>query len=1065
MQIARLVRATSVIAAMAFALTTTWAVTAEAQETGTVAGTVTRAEGGALSGAQVSLPDLQMGTLAGDNGSFRIEDVPVGTHTLQAQVIGYGIQTRQVTVTAGETASVSFVLQRSAVEVEGIVATALGISREERSLGYSTDEIQGDELAEVPTDNFSVTLTGKAAGLQVKDLGNIGGSTSVTLRGFNSISGSNQALFVVDGVPMNNESNYECNANCAGSWNGSGFAGGISAVDYGNGVQDINPQDIESVSVLKGANAAALYGSRASNGVILVTTKKGQGTDGFRVTASGSSTWGTPLIVPTNQNLYGGGQQPSDYDWVDGAGGGFNDGTDESWGPALDGTNYSQWFSESAPFLASPYSPRKFYETARSSQANVSVAAAGEGKHLRVSGTYYDGTGQIPNSRLDRTTLSVAGGIDLTDALSLTATGNYIVTQGADRPNMVGFPDGFGVTFSYWQRQVDIDRLRSAYMDWLDTGAYPRSGHPQDRGPNWNHNFFDNPFYSTESRDTEDSRDRLLGSLQADYELSDVFSVMARVGTDFQTHEQFERFPNAVGHPDGEYRKRDITAEETNTTVMATADVPVASDFRLTTRLGGSLRRERSTDNIAIAQKLNVPGTFNLSNSSGPPLLTEFQANKDVNSLFGLATFSYKNWAYIDASGRNDWSSTLPEGDNSYFYPSVSGSVILTDAVDMPDFLSFAKVRASWAKTGSDAQPYQLRRTFQQGPFWEGTPSYTNPNSLPASDLKPEEAESIEFGTEFRFANDRGSLDLTYYKTNTRQQILPVDISHTTGFSNSVMNAGEVENKGLEATLGLEVLRAADSNELGWDVRANFSTFDSKVSNLPEGVESIILGSTRGLTVEAREGEPYGSMLGQVPQTDDQGRELVGFDGRLIPTATKQVVGNFQPDFTAGVRNSLEFRGLRLSTLFDLRVGGDVFCQTCAIRRRTGQLIETLEGRDEFAIAHDGVKPDGTPNDVKLPPPVYHRDRYNFYHYFTYDATYLKLRELTLGFDLPSGIIGALPISNGRLSIIGRDLLVFLEDVPHIDPELITSTGNSQGIEVFRTPTMRTIGLRISLQQ
>lgn len=1038
---------------------------AEAQQTGTITGSVQEGTGAGLNGVQVSLPDLRRGTITEADGGFRIEDVPAGTHTLRAELIGYGAQSRSVTVRAGEVTEVSFVLQQSVVEMEGLVATALGISREERSLGYATEEITGEELAEVPTDNFSVSLTGKAAGLQVKNLGNIGGSTSVTLRGFNSISSTNQALFVVDGIPLNNESNVECNANCAGSWDGSGFSAGISNVDYGNGVQDLNPSDIESVSVLKGANAAALYGSRASNGVVLVETKKGEGTGGLRITGSASGVWNTPLQMKTMQNEYGGGQTPTDYRWEDGAGGGFNDGTDESWGPPMDGTEYPQWFSESAPFLPSPYSPRKFYETARSSQVNLSVAGSGEDRNLRVSGTRYDGAGIVPNSRLDRTTLSLAGGLDVTEDLSLTTTGHYVKTNGRDRPNMVGFPHGYGVTFSYWQRQTDTNKLREAYEHWKATGEYPRSGHPEGRVPNWNHNFFDSPYYSSHERSTEDSRDRLIGSMQADYQLNDWLSLMGRVGTDVQSHRQYEMYPvGSIAHPDGEYRNNDIYREETNSTVMLTSDFDLTSDVRLTTRAGGALRRENSQIDIAMASRLNVPGTYNVGNSAGPPILNEVRTEKSVNSLYGLATLSYRGWAYIDASGRNDWSSTLPEGENSYFYPSVSSSVILTDALEMPEFLSYAKVRASWAKTGSDAQPYQLRRTFQQGPFWGGTPSYTNPNQLPARDLQPEESESVEVGTELRFADDRGSLDLTVYKTNTRRQILPVDVSHTTGFTNRVMNAGEVQNQGVELTLGLDVLRNQEPDQLGWDLRANFATHNSEVSNLPDGVESIILGSTRGLTVEAREGEEYGAMLGQVTRTNDQGQEMVGFDGRPIPSETKQIVGHFQPDWTAGLRNTLEYQGLRLTTLLDLRVGGDIFCQTCAIGRRTGQLIETLEGRDDFELVLPGVKPDGSPNDVGLPLPVYHRARYDMYHYFTYDASYMKLREFTLGFDLPDRIITALPLSNARVSIIGRDLLILSKNVPHIDPELVTSSGNSQGVEVFRTPSTRSLGIRISVQ-
>ncbi len=1035
---------------------------AEAQQTGTITGAVTTTDGSALSGAQVSIATLQMGTLANASGRFVIPAVPAGTHSVTAQLIGYTVETLEVTVQAGQTASVDFVLELSAIEIEGVVVTALGISREERGLGYAVDNIRGANIAEVPTENLSATLAGKAAGLQVKSLGPLGGSSSVVLRGFNSISGSNQVLFIVDGIPVDNDSNAECNTGCTGNLSANFL--GRSGVDYGNAIQDLNPADIEEISVLKGANAAALYGSRASNGVVLITTKNGSNAGSFQVEGSTGLTFTTPLRLPENQNLYGGGQTPDDYRWVDGNGAGYNDATDESWGPPLDGSLHDQWWSPSAePFLASPYSPRKFFQTGHNWTTNVAVSAAAEGKHVRFSATMMDGAGLVPATGLERSTFNLAGGMEIADGLDMTVSGSYVKTEGENRPVFRGYPGGMGVAFSYWQRQVDVDRLESSYNDWKDTGQYPHPGHPDGRVPNWNHNFFDSPYYTVYERQTNDTRDRVIGSVRLEQEINDWLSAMARIGTDWSAHRQFEQFPaRSLAHREGEFINNKIYQQETNAELLVTADLAATEDLQVTVRGGGSLRRNTEDRNLTHVRRLNVPGVYNVGNSAGPPILNALLLDQHVNSLYGLATLSYRNLAFLDVTGRNDWSSTLPTGNNSYFYPSFSSSVILSEVFLLPEFISYSKLRGSWAKVGSDARPYQLRSVFRQGPFWESTPSFTHPDQLANQELRPEETVSVEFGTEMRFASDRGSIDLTYYKTNTRDQILPVDISHTTGYSQRVLNAGEVQNQGFEVVLGLDILR--NPNGLTWTTQTNWSTNTSEVISLTEGLETIVLGTSRGLTVEARIGEPYGTMMAQVSRKDSQGRVMIDDNGRVIPTSTKQVIGNFQPDWMAGLRNTFSYQGVNLSVLLDVRRGGDVFCQTCAIRRRTGQLIETLAGRETFSLVHEGVRSDGSANTIPLPLPVYWRNLYsNAYERFLYDASFVKLREVSLNFAVPENVLQRLPVSSARIAIVGRDLLLFT-DVPHIDPELNGTTGNAQGMELFLNPSPRSIGFTVSLR-
>ncbi len=1026
------------------------------QNFGTIRGTVTGSGSQPIVSAQVSIPQLSMGGLTGANGSYQIQNVPAGTHTITVQFLGYASQSREVTVGAGETVEANFTLIQSAISVEGVVVTALGIPREERALGYSVDNLPA--LDAVPVQNMSAALAGQSAGLQVRSTGAIGGSTSVVLRGFSSISGSNQVLFIVDGIPVDNSSRTECNVGCSGNLSDNNL--GRSGVDYGNGIQDINPSDIESVSVLKGANAAALYGSRASNGVVIITTKKGRGTQGFQITGGVGFTASTPLRMPTFQNKYGGGQTPTGYNWVNGAGAGFNDATDESWGPPLDGTVRSQFFG-TAPFLPSPYSPRSFYEAGYDASTNIAVSAGADGRHVRFSVTRLDSKGMVPSATLDRTTFNLAGGSQLSESTRLSASASYMKTRGEDRPIFRGYPGGMGVVFSYWQRQNDIHTLKRTYEHWLATGEYPRDGHPANRGPNWNHNFFDSPYYTVLQRSTDDTRDRLTGSVEIEHQLTSWLSALGRVGTDWQTHRQFERFPVSLGDPAGAFINRKIYQQETNAEALFTGQFQLSENIQMSASAGGNLRRSTNDDEYIRVARLLTPGVYNVSNSAVPPQQVVLLAKKSVNSVYGLAQLSYKNYLFLDVTGRNDWSSTLPDGENAYFYPSLSSSVVLSDIFNLPEVLSFAKIRGSWAKVGSDAQPYQLQSTFDQGAFWGSIPSFTHPDQLANANLKPEETVAVEVGTELRFAADRGSLDLTYYKTNTSDQILPVDITHTTGYARRVLNAGEVQNQGIEVVAAWDILRNPEG--LTWTLTGNWARNRSEVVSLIDGLDNIILNTHRGLTLEARVGERYGAFMGQTYARDANGRKLVNFDGTPVRTQEKQLLGHVEPDWTGGLRNSFSYGGLDLSVLLDVRKGGTIFCHTCTIQRRTGQLLETLEGRDDFQLVFDGLLPDGTENTRGLPLPVYWRQKYVVFEEGMYDASFVKLREVAFGFEVPSSIMAALPFASGRISVVGRDLLLFT-DVPHIDPEATASTGNAQGIENFLPPSPRSFGLTFNFR-
>lgn len=1082
---------------------------ADAQQTGTIQGTVVDATSlRPLASVQVFIPNTQIGTLTNQSGRFILLNVPAGTHTLRTSLIGYGQSDRTVSIASGEALELSLRLESTAVALEGVVVTALGLERQARSLGVAAQQIDDDELSRV-APNIVTSLSGQVSGVNITSATTQGGSSRVVIRGENSLLGNNQPLFVIDGIPVDNYTGvpYE------------GIVADQGGYDYGTLINDIDPESIESITVLKGPNAAALYGSRASNGAVIIETKKGLAAlGGAEISASQTVTWEDELRLPRYQNEYGQGFAGL-YEYYDGDGGGVYDEFDESWGPPLDtGLLIPQWNSpvtgtdpatgrailQPLPWVSSPNNVDEFYEPGNTLVTNVSVAAATDRLNGRFGFSRFDQDGIVPGFNLDRTTLSFAGGMDATERLGLTTSIQYITHEGQNRP-ATGYdgnnPQGqLGIWFG---RQVDTALLRETYLN-----RYP-DGHPAAGSlVNWQRHYWNNPYYHQLANLNNDTRDRVIGQLSGNYQFTPWLTAMLRSSLDYYNDDRLRAWAedNCCGtyttnphtgsrdyvQETGAFADWGIGFQEVNTDFLLSASPELNLPFSTTFNFGGNRRDWERTQDYVWVGRLATPGIFNVGNASVTPDQYVRRYEKRVNSLYGQAEFGYDNYAFLTLTGRNDWSSTLPEDNNSYFYPSVSGSFVFSDALpslQQSSLLTYGKLRASWARVGNDTDPYQLRNVYTANEIWDGNPTFQVPDELLNSQLKPEITESIEFGIELAGANDRLGLDLTYYDEETRDQIMPVNVSPTTGFQSRWLNAGTVRNRGVELLLTTVPVQ---SDNFRWQSSFTWSTNDSEVVDLAEGVSGleISLGDFWGASIFAREGEPYGQIVGRaynrVQEGPHAGRIIVNSIGAPTRTPDLRVIGNFNPDWRGGWQNQISVGSFSLNSLLDAKVGGDLYSVTKSFGTYTGVLEETAgRGRCNRApvagshypicdatngIIYDGVVAvgDGTYRENDTP---IDGSTLSFYeNYLTHeaniiDASFVKLRELTLSYDLPSAWTSRASLNGLQISLIGRNLWLWTPDEnPHIDPETISEATNVQGFEYGQMPTARSIGFTISVR-
>ena len=1035
-----------------------------------IKGRVTDGAGFDLPGVTVQIKgNLKTGTLTDEGGYYSIS--AQRNETLVFSLLGF--ETHEATVSTNT--SINVVLKEKATELDEVVITSLNIPREKKALGYAVQGVSGDALGTRPTNALSA-LSGKIAGLQViSSGGNLGGSSRVTLRGINSITGNNQPLYIIDGVPLDNT-----------DMNTSATINGSAGKDVGSTIQDINPDDIADISVLKGPSAAALYGTRAANGVILITTKKGnRGDDRLDIQVNTGIEFENVVRLPKRQKLYGGGYSTTfqkatidgkQYNIVDYA-------ADESWGPKLDGTPVLHWYNLDPEYAADYLNPQPwvypkhdvedFFQTGVSNTNNIALSKNTATGTFRISFTNKNVKGTIPNSSLGRNSINISGSTKGA-LVSFFGNVNYINNKSTGRP-WTGASNRNIILEAYqWgQVQVDYQKLK----EYKRADGTPRAWNRTS----WDNTslgektkYIDNPYWSAYESYLKENRDRFYGNVGVTLTPTTWLSLTGRINGDVYQYNSQDRIAY-YSRSQSQYQEYSQKFDELNYEFLATTNNRWG-DHSLVANVGANyMRRNRRVSDIQTSGGLAIPEFYSLKNAAtiivNP---TTGIYKKAISSIYGSFSYGWKSMLYVDGTLRNDWSSTLPEDNNSFLYPSVTSSFILTElpALKEQSWLSFAKVRLGWAQVGNDTDPYQLYKTYEALNSFNTNIAYTLPETLSNPELKPEITSSWEAGLQLQLFNNLVGIDVTYYDNNSRNQIISLPTSDAFGYSYKLINAGKINNKGIEATLTVNPIRQKNWD---WTAIANFSKNSNKIIKLSEAVNTLQLSNTL-VSLVAKEGDSYGQIMGQDFVYAPDGQKVVNKDG--VYTHTDQLVplGSVLPDFLWSFQNQLRYKDFTFGFLIDSRVGGKFFSQTYKVGMYSGILESTAANNiRETGTVLDGVtgdvifNSDGTynvsntaQNTKNVTAQAWAQNQYNGPTAYTvFDATFIKLRELTFGytFKLPKWRIESVSVT-----AYARNLWNIYTKSKDIDPELTNSSGNVQGIEGGNIPTPVTYGLNLGFK-
>ncbi len=1043
----------------------------------TVKGTVTDARTGeAIEGVAVIAYGTTVGTYTDDNGDFTI-DVPASTEKLIFRFVG-----KKTIEQAISGSSMSISLADDDLQLDEVVVTALGIKRDEKSLGYSVQQIDGADVSSVRDQNLASALSGKIAGVQaVSSSGaSLGGSARIRIRGANTLDGGGAPLWVVDGTPISD-------GNFSDSYQGS---------DFGNLAQDINPDDIESVTVLKGPSATALYGNRAAYGVILVTTKKGNKRKGIGVSVNSSLAFDNVYLLPEYQNEYGGGYTEDYIDWVDPKDGKtyktLNYGADESWGPKMDGTQYRPWWSffddefygTTIGMSPQPDNVKNFFDQGKNINNSVSLSGGNDATNFRLSFNNTQQTGVIPNSSLNRTNVSLNADTKLSSKLTVSTSITVSSNAGKGRPKFGYESNGNNQlqSFNQWfQRQLDMDKLR----DYKNPDGSNRSWNirsPENTRPL----YWDSPFFSAYENYSTDSRDRYFGNMGLTYEVNENLSVKGTVRRDWY-NQRIEKRIATGGLQQDSYSEQIAQNQEDNFELIALYNNEFG-DITLDANLGGNIRTNDYHSNYMETQSgLSAPNLFNISASNDRPITTSFIQEQVVRSVFGSASLGFRDVLYLGATFRNDWSSALPVANNSYFYPSVNATFIFSELWDNDlSLFSYGKFRVSYAQVGSDLTPYQTSFAYGAGTPYSTLASFNLPTTYPNPNLEPTRSNSFEAGLDLRFFEGRVGLDVTYYQNTNLNQILALDVPGSSGYASTWVNAGRIESEGIEIALTATPIR---TKTFDWDIAFNIAKNTSTVIELAEGVENKVLDGWGwgAFTINAKVGEEYGMMIGRdftYFQAEDgegnpidhpsNGKTVISEDGSYTVNLN-QNLGSFLPDWTGGIRNSFSYKNIELSAFIDFQVGGQFHSVTKMFNAYSGLGIETVGNNAKGnplrdapdaggGILVDGVLADGTPHEVYVEAQEYFGGLFALHERWIYDASYVKLRELSLGYSLPKRILENTPINNLSIGVMARNVWLISSTVSGIDPSEISPGSNPY---VFQEngilPGVRTIGVNVKL--
>ena len=1053
----------------------------------TVSGTVSDSSG-SLPGVSVLVKGTKTGTETDFNGKYTIK--AKAGDILSFSYVGYKTSDKKV----GASNTIDVILGEEAGILDEVVITALGIKRDRKSLGYATQTVKGDAVAVVKSSNFVNSLSGQVAGLDIKTSGTLGGSTNVVIRGNSSILGNNQALFVVDGIPIGNN-----NTNTSSQNQGRG------GYDYGNAASDINPDDIESINVLKGAAASALYGERGSNGVIMITTKKGKKRNGIGVTVN--STYmvsnADKSTLPVYQKKYGAGYGPfyglseSEYfnDFEDVNEDGIADLTvpfteDASYGAPFDpNLNIYQWnsifpqldtYKKATPWVAGANDPNYVWGIGSTAVNSVSLEGGSDVSTFRLGVTNLTQTGNLPNSHIKRNTITYNGTQQLSDKFKASFGITYTNQNSKGRYGTGYDSNNVMQQFrQWWQVNVDVKEQKEAYFATRENITWNTNS-----ATNLSPIYSDNPYWTFYENYQTDSRNRYFGNFVLDYEVNDWVSLMGRFA--FDTYSELQEERTNVGSANVPFYGRfNNNVAEFNYDFIATFNKKLNENFNLDGNVGFSLRRnEWSSIKATTNGGLNLPRVYTLDNSKNaltPDQLAEYEAIQMVDGFYGRVTLAYSEKAFLEGTFRRDRNSSLPKETNTYNYWSLTGSVILSEYLKK-DWLNFAKLRANFGTVGAGTVPYRVFDAFTINAGFDGTGSASNPGLKNNANLKPEQQQNWEIGLEANLFDRRLGFDVTYYEAKNIDQITAVPVSNATGFTSVLLNAGTIQNKGIELQLNGNPIRTDDFR---WDVNLNWSRNRNLVLSLADGIENLELGSFQGgVSINATPGSPAGVIRGTDLVYHENGQPIVnqtGSSSRIgkyqITSTSNEIIGDTNPDWTGGIRNSFKYKNFDFSFLIDIQSGGDVFSLDTWYGYATG-LYDFTAGTNDLGnpvrntlangggIILPGVAPDGSPNTIRASADNYanpwgYARTANSQH--VYDASFVKLREMNLTYNFNNANLGN-TIKSASISIIGRNLWIIHKNTPYSDPEAGLSSGNLQGIHSGSYPAVKEIGASLVLK-
>jgi len=1039
-----------------------------------ISGTVTAATGNETIPFATIIASNGNSTNSDENGKFSITASTEDTLLFSS----FGFESKKITVKNKMILDV--ILSESTTSLNEVVVTALGLERNTKELGYAVQSINSKAITEVKTVNFLDNLSGKLAGVTISQgATGVGSSSKITIRGEASFS-NNNPLFVVDGIPINNATVFNFTNEAAA---------GFQEIDFGNGAMDVNADDIEEVSVLKGPSAAALYGSRASNGVIVIKTKSGKQSKGLGISINTSLFVDSAFKLPEFQNSYGQGNS-GNFEFNNGLGGGINDGITYSWGPRLNTGVFTPQY-DSPVYLdngtvvrggdtalyngvsitptelkSHPDNLKDFYKTGITTINNIAISNGFETGNYRLSFTDLRSESIIPGVNLDRQTVATKLNFKPTENTTISSAITYTNSSSDNRPANGYGSENVNYSLVAWgPRSLNINNLKNYWQPGLE-GVQQYS---------YNYTYFDNPYFILFENKNAFNRDRIFGNLAIQHQFSKQLSLSVRTGMDYSSEKRtLQRAFSSNRFKNGAYAEHDVFFREINTDFLLNYK-DIFGDFNLDVSLGGNRLDQKATTTQSQTVNLAQPGIFNLNNAASPIEVFQYDSKKRINSFYGLAKLGFKNYLYLDITARNDWSSALATpysvDGTSFFYPSASASFILSNAATLPELFSFAKFRASIAQVGNDTNAYQTSGAFvSQTPF-NGQPTFSDQNLIPNANLKPESTTSFEIGTDLRFFNDRIKFDFTYYNATTTDQIVSLPIPISSGYQQQVVNGGKVNSEGFEMVLNFTPI---ETYSFSWSSTVNFSTNKATIKELPQDGGRLTLAYSRiydsaNQTVwfQVEEGGLIGDFYGTGYLKNENGQFIIDSNGNYIADNELQKLGNYNPDFTLGWNNAFNYKNWNASFLFDWRQGGEIVSRTRALGSVGGQLAVT-EYRPEEGIVAEGVTANGQPNTIAISAESYYRQFHDRNHEENnvYNASYLKLRQFSIGyaFTMKDGFLGLKDGGDVSISLIGKNIFAITEN-PHFDPEqlAVQGTGFISGVEDMSYASTRSFGLKASL--